>query len=233
MTRGPRALENRMLGDLVLVAKKDLLIEWRSRITIGQIAPLGVLVLVVFAFALDANAQLLERAAGGLFWVAVLFGGVLVVQRSFDVESEDGNDDALRLSGIEPAAIFLGKALALAVQLATLELVLGAGLLVFFDTSVESWPLVLVAALGGTLAFSVCRTLYGALASGVRVRDTLLPLLLIPVVAPVLLAATRAFEAAFGLSTDAGWNWTGLLFAIAAIFAAVGVVAFGPLLEDG
>lgn len=221
-----------MWRDAWLIARKDLTIEWRSRITVGQVAPLGLLILVVFAFAFDANAALLTAGAGGLFWVAVLFGGVLLVQRSFDVEAEDGNQDALRLSGIEPSAIFVGKAAALAVQLITLEVVLGAGIIVFFSVTVERWGLFFCSACGGTLAFAVCGTLYGALASGVRVRDTLLPLLLIPVVAPVLLAGTRAFETAFGVSTGAGWNWTGLLFVIAAVYTAVGLVAFGPLLED-
>ncbi|MDG2111979.1 MAG: heme exporter protein CcmB, partial [Actinomycetota bacterium] len=215
-----------MLRDAWLIARKDLTIEWRSRITIGQVAPLGLLILVVFAFAFDANAALLAAGAGGLYWVAVLFGGVLLVQRSFDVEGEDGNQDALRLSGIEPGSIFLGKAAALMVQLITLELVLGAGVIVFFDVGVERWGLLLCSGCGGTLAFAVCGTLYGALASGVRVRDTLLPLLLIPVVAPVLLAGTRAYETAFGVSTGAGWNWTGLLFVIAAVYTAVGLVAF-------
>jgi heme exporter protein B len=219
--------------DALTMLVKDLTIEWRSRVTVGQIAPLGLLVLVVFAFAFDANAALLEAGAGGLFWVAVLFGGVLLVQRSFDVEGEDGNQDALRLSGMEPASIFLGKAGAVAVQLVVLETVLGAGIMVFFGSSVQSWGLLVCSAVGGTLTFSVCGTLYGALASGVRVRDTLLPLLLIPVLAPVLLAGTRAFETAFGVSTGAGWNWTGLLFVMAAVYTAVGLVAFGPLLEDG
>ena len=222
-----------MFRDALLIARKDLTIEWRSRITIVQVAPLGILVLVVFAFAFDANAALLDASAGGLFWVSVMFGGILLVQRSFDVEAEDGNQDALRLSGFDPGAIFLGKAAALAAQLLVLDVVLGAGIVVLFDTDVDSWGLLLCSALGGTLAFAVCGTLYGALASGVRVRDTLLPLLLIPVVAPVLLAGSRAFEAAFAVTTDAGWNWTGLLFVISAVYTAVGFVAFGPLLEDG
>ena len=183
-----------MFRDALLIARKDLLIEWRSRITLGQVAPLGILVLIVFAFAFDANAALLDAAAGGLFWVAVLFAGVLLVQRSFDLEAEDGNTDGLRLSGFEPSAIFLGKAGALVVQLVLLEVTLGLGLIVFFGTDVEQWGLALASAFGGTIAFAASGTLYGALASGVRVRDTLLPLLLIPVVAPVLLAGTRAFD---------------------------------------
>ena len=68
--------------------------------------------LVLFAFALDPDRGLLETATPGLYWVAVLFSGLLALQRSFAVEAADGNRDALRLSGLDPAGIFLGKVLA-------------------------------------------------------------------------------------------------------------------------
>lgn len=219
--------------DAFLVAGKDLRIELRARVTLTQVAPLGVLILVVFAFAFNANTLLLTQGAAGLYWVAVIFGAVLVIQRSFDVESDDGNQDALRLSGIEPGSIFLGKAMALAVQLLVLQVVLWTGLVVFFDVGVSEWPLLVCAGLAGTTTIAVCGTLYGALAAGVSVRDTLLPLLLLPVLAPALLAGTRAFEAATGVTTDAGWNWTGLLFVMTAVYTAAGLAAFGPLVEDG
>jgi len=67
---------------------------------------------------------------------------------------------------------------------------------------------------------------------GLRVRETLLPLLLLPVVAPVLIGATRAFEAALTVSSSQGWPWTGLLAVFAAIYTVLGVLAFGSLLEE-
>jgi heme exporter protein B len=222
-----------VLHDAWVIARKDLVVEWRSRTTLGQVAPLGLLVLVVFAFAFDANQALLLAGGPGLFWVALLFGGVLVIQRTFSVESDDGNRDALLLSGLDPGGIFLGKVLAVAAQLIVLEVVVLLGVIVFFENSVDDIPLLLAAALAGTAAFSSSGALIGALSMGVRVRDTLLPLLLIPVLAPILLAGTRAFESAFGMSTVAGWNWTGLLAVIAAVYTTIGLVAFGPLLEDG
>lgn len=222
-----------MLRDALVMVRKDLTIEWRSLVTVGQVVPLAVLVLAVFAFALDANANLLELSGPGLFWVAVLFSGVLMVQRAFALESEDANRDALLLSGLDPAGLFLGKALALLAQLLVLEVALVIGTLVLYDGSVTDIGLLLAAGVSGSVAFASAGTLYGALSLGVRGRDTLLPLLLIPVAAPILLAGTRAFESAFGLSTVAGWNWTGLLVVVSAVYTAMGLVAFGPLLEDG
>ncbi|MBV30566.1 MAG: hypothetical protein CL504_08025 [Actinobacteria bacterium] len=222
-----------MFHDAFLVARKDLIIERRAHVVLGQVSPLGLLILVVFGFAFDANVELLRLGSAGLFWVAVLFTGLLLVQRTFDVETEDGNLDALRLSGFVPQSIFLGKVIGLIVQLFLLEFALIIGLFVLFDVTVVDWLLFLSATVLGTFAFSVCGALFGALASGIRLRSTLLPLLLIPVLAPVLLAGTRAHEVAFGLSSAPGWNWTGLLLVITAVYTSLGLVAFGPLLEDG
>ena len=106
-----------MWRDAVLVGGKDLRVEMRSRVTTMQVAPYAVLVLLLFGFAFDQNHTLLTQAAPGLFWVAVLLCTLLAVQRSFAIESADGARDGLRLSGLDPAGIFLGKAAAIAVQL--------------------------------------------------------------------------------------------------------------------
>jgi heme exporter protein B len=217
-----------MWHDAALVAGKDLRIEARSRVTTNQVAPFAVLVLVLFGFALDPDRGTLGRTAAGLFWVAVLFAGLLAVQRSFAVESTDG----LRLSGLDPAGIFLGKALAVAVELLALEALLAAGVAVLYDADMRG-PLLLVATcLAATAGLAAAGTAYGVLAAGLRVRETLLPLLLLPVLAPVLLGATRAWEAAMGIGLDDGGQWLQLLVVFAVLYTAFGVLAFGPLLED-
>ena len=104
-------------GDAVLVAAKDLRIEWRARTTLGQVLPFALLVLVLFGFALDANRPTLRLATPGLLWMTVLFATVVAVQRSAAVESADGARRVLLLSGMAPAAAFAGKAAAVAVQL--------------------------------------------------------------------------------------------------------------------
>jgi heme exporter protein B len=222
-----------MWHDATLVAGKDLRIEARSRVTANQIAPFAVLVLVLFAFALDPDRGLLTRAAAGLFWIAVTFSAVLAIQRSFAIESADGARDGLRLSGLDPAGIFFGKAAAVVVELFALELLLGAGVVLLYGADLQGALLLTLTCVCATLGLAAAGTVYGLLAGGARVRETLLPLLLLPVLAPVVLAATRASEAAIGQATADGWPWVRLLGAFAVIYAAVGAVAFGPLLEDG
>jgi len=218
--------------DAALVARKDLRIEWRSRVTTNQVAPFAVLVLILFAFALDPDRGVLQRATAGLFWVAILFSALLAVQRAFALEAADGNRDALRLSGLNPAGIFLGKAGAVALELGALEIVLGIGVVILYSTTLSGWLLLITTCVVATIGLAAAGSLYGVLAAGLRVRETLLPLLLLPVVAPVLLGATRAFEAALGQSTSDGWSWVELLTTFAVIYVAFGVLAFGSLLEE-
>jgi heme exporter protein B len=223
-----------LLRELWIVAAKDLRIEARSRVTLGQVLPFGVVVLLLFAFALDPDRGILPRVAPGLFWVAVLLAALLAVSRAFAVEQANGAGDGLRLSGLDSGAMFLGKALAIAIQLLVLEVVLGLGVVVFYDLTPRAAEVLVPAALAATVGLAAAGTLYGVLAAGLRVRETLLPLLLLPVVAPVMLGATRAFEAGLGLNGARGeaWPWVEMLALFAVIYTTLGFLAFGPLLEE-
>lgn len=218
--------------ETALVAAKDLRIEARSKVTAQQVLPFGLVVLLLFAFALDPDRGVLRQVAPGLFWVTVLLAALLAISRSFSIETENNARDGLRLSGLDPAAIFLGKGIAVAVELLALEAVLTAGVIVLFNTSIASIGPLVVAALAATVGIAATGTLYGVLVAGLRVRETLVPVLLLPVVSPVLLAATRAWEASMnGVASDA-WPWIALLAVFAVLYTAIGTLAFGSLLEE-
>ena len=221
-----------MWADAGLVAGKDLRIELRSRVGVNQVLPFSLVVLVLFAFALDPDRGTLDEAAPGLFWVAVLLASLLATQRSFAVEAADGNRDALRMSGLDPAGLFLGKAGAVAAQLLLLEALLLVGISLLYGTTLRSFWLLALTCVLATLGLAGAGTVYGVMAFGLRVRETLLPLLVLPVLAPVLLAATRSFEAALDGSPGAATSWLGVLAAFAVLYAVVGLFGFGPLLEE-
>ncbi|HQY15509.1 MAG: hypothetical protein GYA65_18395 [Actinobacteria bacterium] len=219
-----------------LVAAKDLRVEWRSRVVVNQVLPFAALVMVMFAFALD-NTQLLTRVAPGLVWLATMFSLVVMVQRSFAVETADGALDALQVAGVRPGGIFLGKALALGAQLAVLQLVLLGAAIVLYRTELVAGGIVLLVTtyLAATTGLAFVGTLYGGLAAGAKGRETLLPLLMLPVVAPVLIGATRATEAALGTegaTPSDGWPWIGLLALFALVFGVGGTLAFGSLIDE-
>lgn len=218
------------------IAAKDLRIELRSRVVVNQVLPFAAIVMVMFAFALNTDA-IVTRVAPGLIWLATMFSLLILVQRSFAIESADGATDALKAAGVDPAGIFLGKAFALAVQLLVLEILLLITAIVLYRARVQwdSVVLLVTTFLAATCGLALVGTLYGGLAAGVRGRETLLPLLLLPVVAPVLIGATRATEAAFhtgGAVVADGWSWLGLLAVFVALFGVGGTLAFGPLIED-
>ena len=215
-----------------LVAGKDLRIEARSRVTVQQLLPFGLIVLVLFAFALDPDRGVLRDVAPGLFWVTVLLATLLAVSRSFSIEAEHGARDGLRLSGLDPAAIFLGKAAAIAAELLALETLLAIGVVVLFDVSLGSIGVLLLATFLATAGMAATGTLYGVLSAGLRVRETLLPLLLLPVLAPVMLGATRAFEDGLEGAPGDAWPWVAMLALFAALYTAIGVLAFGALWEE-
>ncbi len=220
-----------MWRDAGLVAGRDLRIEARSRVTVRQVAPFALLVLLMFGFALDPDRGVLERATPGLYWVTVLFSALLALARSAILDEADGTRDAVRLSALDPAGVFLGKALAVAAELAALEILLGAGVVILYGADPAGVGLLALTCVAATVAVAATGTLYGALVSGLRARETLLPLLLLPVLAPVLIGATRAFEAALDGTPADGWPWCGLLAAFAVLYSVAGALAYGTLLE--
>lgn len=221
-----------VLADARLVAGKDVRLEWRSRVMAGQLVPFAVLVLVMFGFALDPDRTALRRATPGLFWLAVLFSTVLALQRAFAVEAADGVPDALRLSSLDPAGIYLGKVAGLAMQLAVLQVVLLGGVSLFYGAVPHGALLLSATCVAATLGLSAVGAVYGMLSSSMRVRDSLLPVLFFPIVAPVLIAATQAFTAAYENSSGEGWRWFALLCVFALLYLAIGMFAFEQLLEE-
>jgi heme exporter protein B len=218
-----------------VVARRDLLIEWRSKVTLVQVLPFAGIVMVMFAFAID-DLTLLPLVAPGLIWVATVFSLLVMVQRAFAFETEDGALDALRTAGLPASALFWGKTAALAVQLFALVVVLIAVAIPLYDITVPAGAIVLLVTTGLaiTCGLAAVGTLYGGLAAGARGRETLLPLLLLPVVAPVLIGATRAVEPALGAegTVSEGWPWMGLVALFTVVFGIGGTVAFGPLIDE-
>jgi heme exporter protein B len=218
--------------EAALVVGKDLRIESRSRVALSQILPFGLIVILLFAFALDPDRGILTRAAPGLFWIAVLLASLLAIGRAFSTEEQHNARDGLRLAGLDGAAIFLGKAAAIAIELLALEVILGAGVVLLYNVNVHGVGILILAAVAATIGLASTGTLYGVLAAGLRMRETLLPLLLLPVLAPVMLGATRAFEDGLEGAPGDAWPWVALLGIFAVLYTGIGVLAFGPLWEE-
>lgn len=202
------------------MAWKDLRTERRSAANFSAVLFLALLMLLMFGFALGPDAQGLRDAASGVIWLAVLFSGVVAFNRSYQVELDDGAFETLLLYPGARWPIFLGKLIAnltfvIAVELIVVPL---AGILFHVSLTRSVFGLSAVLFLG-TLGFVTLGTFYAAVASRTRVREVLLPLLLLPMLVPVLIAAAKATAA---LTTgdvmgDTG-AWVRLLLAFDLIF---------------
>ena len=105
-------------------------------------------------------------------------------------------------------------------------------MVLLYDVNVHGIGILVLTALAATIGLAATGTLYGVLAAGLRLRETLLPLLLLPVLAPVMLGATRAFEDGLEGAPGDAWPWVALLGIFAVLYTAIGVLAFGPLWEE-
>jgi heme exporter protein B len=229
----PRGIHQTSFGAQVsLVAGKDLEIEWRSRVATSRLVPFAGILLLLFAVALDPDRGLLPRLAPGLFWVATMLAALLAIGRSFAVERDNRAGVGLLLSGVDPAAMYVGKALAVLVELLALEAVLGLGMVVLYDVTPRSLGLIAVGAVLASAGVAAAGTLYGAVVVADRGRDSLLALLLLPVLVPVLLAATRVYEGATTGGSTGDAAWLGLLAVFAALYGGLGALTFGSLIEE-
>ncbi len=218
------------------ILAKDLKVTWRRKGWALSVVLFALLVVVVFSFAVGPNAKLLKELAGGLLAFALLSASILTLNESFRQEEEERGLLGLRLLGVSPVAVFLGKALANALILLALGPPLIVASIVFFDLTPRPGSLVTLALLWVLTASGLAApgTLYAAMSNRTVARDVLLPVLLFPLVVPVLLGSSRAFGLALeGDPMGQLGSWIGFLAAFNAVYWLLGAVLFSTILEDG
>lgn len=215
------------------IAAKDLTAERRSKASINAVTFLGVLVLMLFGFALGPDAEATKEIAAGAIWLAILFSGVLAFNRCYQLELDGGALDALLLYPGSRWPLFVGKLLANIIFVLIVEVVvLPAALVLFHVTPTSNWYALVGVTLLGTLGFVTLGTFYAAMSSRSRSREVLLPLLLFPMMIPLLLAAVQASMALQqGDPMREAGAWIRLLVAFDVIFVAAAVAAFEYVIE--
>ena len=214
------------------IARKDLRLELRTQYTLGSALPFAATMLLAFGFALGPDRLLLVRTAPGLLWLAGMFAAIDLFHRSYQAEAANGALEGLLLSPVDKGAVYLGKAAAAAVQLGALFTATAVTVALLFGLPVGPSPalLALTTALG-IIGLSALGSLFGLLTVLGR-RQAALPILVLPLATPVLIAAIRATTELSTGSTDQVTGWIGLLVAFDAAFLATGYLVFTHLLED-
>jgi heme exporter protein B len=213
---------------VLAIAKKDLLAELRGKAGFNSVAALGITILILLGLALGPDAAVLRHAAAGAVWLATLFSAVLAFNRSFQSELEGGALEALLLYPGPRWTIFAGKLLGnLTFVSLMVTLVVIAGVVLFGVRVPDAWPRIIGVLLLGIIGVVVLGTFYASMASRSRAREVLLPMLV-----PVLIAATTASRALLGadLMHEAG-AWVRLLAAFDLVFLIATFLAFEHVID--
>jgi heme exporter protein B len=230
------------------LARKDLRIEARARDTLPPMLAFALAVTLLLSFALPAPGPLsrpiavpaagtvrLADVLAGFLWVTVLFAGLIGFARTFETERRDGALEVLLLAPLDRSGLFVAKAAANLVYIALVEILLlpAFALLFGIDLGSSLAPLVLVAMLVN-IGFVATGTLFASLAARTRSRELILPILALPALVPVFIAAvelTSDLLLGGGLASVTEKGWFGILVAFDVVFSVVGALGFEFAIE--
>ncbi len=219
---------------MLAILWKDLRIELRTKETLAALLLLGLLTLVVLSFAFDPTSPLREAAAPGVLWVALIFAGTLGMNRSLLRERDADCLQGLLLAPVDRGSIYLAKTagnflVMVAAQLILLPLFVFFFNLPFWLTAARLAPVVAL----GLLGFAAVGTMFAAVSLRTRAREVMLPLLMLPLATPLIIAGIQASTQLMGGATlGAIAHWLNLIGAFDAVFLVVGWMAFEYVVEE-
>lgn len=210
---------------------KDVRLEWRSKDAINSMLFFALLVVVVFSFSFDPNAEESRQIAGGLVWVAVLFAAVVALNQTWTRELRNQVLDAYRVSPAPANSLFLSKSLGNFIFVCVLEALMTPLFILFYNLRAlgPGWQLIPIAVLG-TWAIVVNGTFFAALSVRTRAREIMLPLLLFPISIPALLGMVEGTTAILSGQYSARF-WIALLIAYDVVFTIASLFLFETVLH--
>jgi heme exporter protein B len=216
-----------------ILLAKELRLEFRTRELLNATIVFALVVVVLFSFSFDPTSAESRRLGPGLLWIAFLFSGSLMLHPSFGREQINQTLDALRMAPIAPFALLLGKTLANFLFLSAAEVVLVPVFAVLYNVSLASvvGRLAIVIVLG-TLGLCITGTVFSAIAAYARMRELLLPLLLLPILTPLLIAAVEATASLFAAQPGLDRGWLALLAGFDIVFLTASWLLSDFLLEE-
>jgi heme exporter protein CcmB len=219
----------------LLVVKKDLMIEVRSREILYTTLFFAVACVLVFSFALVDEGQAVADVAAGILWIAIAFSGTLALGRTFERERHSETLRALMLAPTDRPALYVGKLLGILLLMGITEAMLVPLIGLFFQAPILANPLLLLALLvTGTVGYAAVGTLFAAMLVRARSRDVMLPILLYPITVPVMIAGVRGTSALFQTtpSEPIAHFWLAMLTFFDVVFVTLALWTFEPLMTE-
>lgn len=199
---------------------KDVVTEWRSRETISSMVFFALIVILIFSFSFSMDQQAAREVIAGIMWVAFSFTGIIGLGKSFSVELQNDCLDSLRMIPGPKGAVYLGKVAANFAFMFIVEILLCPMFVILFNLNVvEEILFLLLIFFLATLGLAAVGTLFSALTVQIRARDVMLPILLLPLAVPVMIAAVEATKSALtGSPLSLYGRWLELLVVFDAVF---------------
>jgi heme exporter protein B len=217
---------------VLAVLWKDLQAELRSRELVGSMGLFALLSILIFSFALELDRIARTESVSGVLWVTVVFASVLGLNRSLAMERDQGNLDALLLAPVDRNAIFFGKLIGNFIFTLVVGLILILLMTVLYNLTLTRLWLVMVLVLG-TLGFSTVGTLLATMTVQTRARESLLPIVMMPVALPLLLSAVRATTGILNDTPQDDWlAWVQILAILNLIYMTMSFLLFEYVIEE-
>ncbi|MBI1257687.1 MAG: cytochrome C biogenesis protein [Chloroflexi bacterium] len=214
------------------IIRKDFQAEWRSRELVGSMGLFALLSVLVFSFALELDRVARSESISGVLWVTIVFASILGLNRSMAMERDQGNLDALLLAPIQRSAIFVGKLVGNYVFTLLIGLLLLPLMTFLYNVNLISLWLIVMLVLG-TLGFTTLGTLLAAMTVQTRSREALLPIVMMPVVLPLLLASVRASTAILNSTPQSDWiQWVQIVLVLDVIYGTMCFLLFEFVVEE-
>ncbi|MGA1862353.1 heme exporter protein CcmB [Deferribacter thermophilus] len=217
------------------IVEKDLILELKSKEVINSMLVFSLLVVVIFSFIFEPGAEYKDEIAAGILWMAITFSGVLGLNKSIMNEINGGNLNALLLAPVDRSAIFFAKVISNYLFLLLMELMTIPIFMIFYNINLFEKNVLgtLLVFLSGSYGFSVLGTLFSLISVKSKTRELMLPLLLLPLLVPIILASIQSLNIFYfdGGFTDAA-KWIKLILAFDIIFTCVIYVIFDYVVEE-
>lgn len=218
---------------MIAALRKEMLLQWRTRAQFLAVFVFGATALLLFSFAVGPNAEDLRKFSAGFLWLGLLLSSTLTLSESFHAEMENRALEGLLLLPADPRVLYYGKAIANWLQLTFLGIALVPVMVVLYDAGTTQIPMLILVVALGAAGLSAPGTLYAAMTAQVKSKQTLLPLLLFPLIVPALLASVKSTSLLIlGDPMGSLGSWLALLGAFDAIYWALCGLLYGRVVEE-
>lgn len=215
------------------IVRKDLRSELRSRELVSSMVLFALLSILIFNFALELERATREESIAGVLWVTVVFASILGLNRSLAMERDQGNLDAMLVAPIDRSAIFFGKLVGNLVFTLIVGLLLLPLMVILYNAVFTLFGWLLLVIVLGTLGFSTVGTLLATMTVQTRSRESLLPIVMMPVALPVLLSAVRSSTSILNNVPIDDWlPWVQILVVVDFVYLVLCYLLFDYVIEE-